>query len=237
MTTIDREPPVASPPLSDGQRLDRATFHERYEAMPPEFRAELIGGVVHVMTSPLRRRHGAVSARAALWLGMYSARTPGVQVFHDASTLLDDEAEPQPDLSMRIAPEFGGQTHDVGKYIGGAPELIVEVSDTSRAIDLGPKLADYERAGILEYVVVALDPDDVFWHVRRGDRFVRVAPDPDGLHRSEVFPGLWLDPRALLVDDTAALLAALERGLATPEHGAYVARLDATRRTPDSPEA
>ena len=62
MTTIDREPPVASPPLADGQRLDRATFHERYAAMPPEFRAELIGGVVHVMTSPLRRRHGAASA-------------------------------------------------------------------------------------------------------------------------------------------------------------------------------
>ncbi len=60
MTTFHRDPPVASPPLVNGQRLDRATFHERYEGMPPGTRAELIGGVVQ-MPSPLRGDHGKVS--------------------------------------------------------------------------------------------------------------------------------------------------------------------------------
>ena len=41
------------PPLVAGQHLDQPTFHERYEAMPPETWAELVGGVVY-MPSPVR---------------------------------------------------------------------------------------------------------------------------------------------------------------------------------------
>ena len=51
MSPVDRTRTTTIPPLVDGERLDRATFHERYEAMPPRTRAELIGGVV-VMASP-----------------------------------------------------------------------------------------------------------------------------------------------------------------------------------------
>ncbi|MBV8678664.1 MAG: hypothetical protein JO355_15990, partial [Planctomycetaceae bacterium] len=47
----------------------------------------------------------------------------------------------------------------------------------------------------------------------------------DGCYHSEAFPGLWLDPRALLDDDLDGLMATLERGLATAEHAAFVARL------------
>jgi hypothetical protein len=85
-----------------------------------------------------------------------------------------------------------------------------------------------ERAGVLEYVVIALDPDEVIWHVRRGDRLDRIPAGADGLYRSEAFPGLWLDPEAFLADDSARLIAALERGLGTPEHASFVARLAAT---------
>src|SRR5437899_3365498 len=45
------------PPLENGDRLDQKTFHERYEAMPENVKAELIGGVVY-MSSPLKPRHG-----------------------------------------------------------------------------------------------------------------------------------------------------------------------------------
>ncbi len=223
MSTIDRS--TNAPPLVAGQRLTRAEFHARYEAMPPETRAELIGGVVHIMSSPVGNPHGTTHATIMWWLGHYRIHTPGVAVADNATTALDDLAEPQPDALMRIRPARGGQTHDLGIYIGGAPELVVEVAASSRAIDLGAKLVDYERAGVREYVVVTLDPDDVFWHVRRDDRLVRVPPDADGLYRSGVFPGLWLDPVALLADDGPALVAALEGGLATEGHAAFVARL------------
>jgi hypothetical protein len=39
------------------------------------------------------------------------------------------------------------------------------------------------------------------------------------------FPGLWLDPQALLAGDTRRLRAVVDLGLATPEHAEFVARL------------
>jgi Uma2 family endonuclease len=227
VSTIERTGTI--PPLVAGQRLRRDEFHRRYEAMPPGTRAELIGGVVY-MPSPLRDRHGTLTVLAGAWLSLYRFRTPGLSVSADATVELDELGEPQPDVSMRILPEYGGQSHNAGEYIGGAPELIVEVAGSSRGVDLGPKLADYERAGVVEYLVVALDPDEVYWHARRGDRLERVAPGADGLYRSARFPGLWLDPSALLADDGPALVAVLERGLATAEHAAFVAQLAENRR-------
>ena len=56
---------------------------------------------------------------------------------------------------------------------------------------------------------------------------MRLRLDESDLYRSKVFPGLWLDPEALIRGDTAALQAALQRGLASPEHADFVARLDA----------
>src|SRR3954470_8810698 len=164
MSTIDRP---QSPPLEAGQRLDRSTFHERYEAMPPNTRAELIGGVVY-MPSPLGLNHGNLDSLITYWLGHYRHRTPGVPGPPNASVLLDDQGEPQPDVLLRILPECGGQSRNEGNYIGGAPELVIEVARSSRKIDLGPKFLDYQRAGVREYLVVALDPDAVFWFARRG---------------------------------------------------------------------
>jgi Uma2 family endonuclease len=116
--------------------------------------------------------------------------------------------------------------------VSGVPELVVEVSHSSRYTDLGPKLEDYERAGVLEYVVRALEPDEVIWHVLQQGRLVGVSPDADGLYRSRVFPGLWLDLKALLTDDTRRLRAVVDLGVATPEHAAFIARLAAARGTP-----
>jgi hypothetical protein len=63
------------------------------------------------------------------------------------------------------------------------------------------------------------------WFVLREGRHVEHPPAPDGLFRSEVFPGLWLDAAALFANNLDGLMAGLERGLATPEHAAFVARL------------
>jgi Uma2 family endonuclease len=223
MSTVDR---TSAPPLEAGQRLDRCEFHARYVAMPPGTKAELVGGIV-IMPSPVGRRHGIDSGLVLTWLNFYHFRTPGTEVMDNATVILDDLGEVQPDALMRILPSKGGRTCDIGKFVGGAPELIIEIADSSRGIDLGDKLAEYERAGALEYVVFALDPDEVFWHVRQNDRLVRVDAGPDGLYHSRFFPGLWLDPVALFSDDGLALLAALDRGLATVEHAGFLAHLAA----------
>jgi Uma2 family endonuclease len=130
---------------------------------------------------------------------------------------------------LRILSECGGRTAAGRRFIRGVPELAIEVAHATRYHDLGPKLNDHERAGVLVYIVRALEPDEVLWFVLEGDQFVRASPDADALYRSRVFPGLWLDPAALLAGDTRQLRAVLDRGLATPEHAAFGARLGAAR--------
>jgi hypothetical protein len=224
MSTIDRPRPETLPPLEAGQRLDRATFHARYEAMPPDTRAELIEGIVY-MPSPISRDHMGRQQTVLYWLGHYRRFTPGVWGGGSASVFLDERNEVQPDALLLIPPEYGGRTRDQGGYLANAPELIVEIARSSRAVDLGPKFRVYERAGALEYLVVALDPDEVRWFTRREDRLAPIAPGNDGLILSEVFPGLWLDPVALFKNDLNRLIAVLEEGLASPEHAAFVALL------------
>lgn len=153
MSTIDRPDRRTLPPLVAGQRLDQPTFHARYEAMPEGTWAELIGGVVYV-PSPLQNDHGATSDNVAGWLFLYRRETPGVQGAGNATTKLGDFGEPQPDDCLRLPEAAGGQSSVVAGYITGPPELVVEVARSSRNVDLGPKLRDYERAGVREYLVI-----------------------------------------------------------------------------------
>jgi hypothetical protein len=46
-----------------------------------------------------------------------------------------------------------------------------------------------------------------------------------GLLRSEVFPGLWLDPATLVSGDEARVLAMVQLGVASTEHAAFEPRL------------
>jgi Uma2 family endonuclease len=223
MSTAER-PSKAPPPLVDGQRLDRATFHRRYAAMPPESRAELVGGVVY-MGSPLGYRHGVLDGTLSEWLGYYRWASPGLGKASNATVQLDPDVEVQPDLILRIPEDRGGTSRIAGGFVVGPPELVVEVAVTSRELDLGPKKQDYRRAGVAEYLVVSVDPDAVNWFVLRDGEYTSNVPGPDGLFRSLMIPGLWLDPRALFADDIPGLIAALDRGLATPEHAAFAARL------------
>lgn len=224
MSTVERPGPRTLPPLVAGQELDQPTFHERYEAMPSGTWAELIGGVVY-MPSPLFNDHGEADEDIGYWLVHYKRFTKGVRSSGNATTILGNFGEVQPDCQLRIPEELGGQTRIVGGYISGPPEFVVEVGKSSRKKDLGPKKADYERAGVAEYLFLGIEPDEVRWFVRREGRFVDLTPGPEGFFRSDVFPGLWLDPRAFFFGDMEGVIAVLEQGLATPEHAAFVARL------------
>jgi Uma2 family endonuclease len=214
--------------LVEGQRLDQPTFHALYESMPIGIRAELIGGVVY-MPSPVGLAHGLAQVPVIVWLDYYAENTPGVQVLDNATTVLGWKSEPQPDGLLRILPDFGGKTWDERGFIHGAPELVVEVAKATRFVDLGPKLADYEQAGVREYIVHAIDPDEIFWFGQEQGVLVQRSIGVDGLYRSTVFPGLWLDPQVLLKGDRPRLRAVIDLGCATPEHSAFVADLAAAR--------
>jgi Uma2 family endonuclease len=217
------------PPLQNGDHLDQKTFHERYEAMPRHVRAELIGGIVF-LASPMKGQHGRHGIRLSQWLAGYEDATSGTQALEGATGILGPKSEPQPDGCLLILPECGGQTwEDKDGYINGAPEWVGEISDSTESIDLGRKKSDYEKAGVREYLVVAVRTRQVFWFARRRGKFKEMPPDADGILRSEVFPGLWLDPAAFLNRDGKRLLAVLRQGLESPEHAAFVAKLEAKK--------
>jgi Uma2 family endonuclease len=214
------------PPLENGDRLTRHEFERRYEAMPHLKKAELIEGVVYV-ASPVRHKyHGRQHRHLLTWLGVYEAGTPGVEGGASSTVRLDPKNEPQPDCVFFILPEHGGQVQiDEDGYIQGAPDLVAEVTASTASYDLHDKLEAYRRNGVREYVVCRVFDRQVDWFVLREGRYEPLAPAPDGSLRSTVFPGLWLDPAALLRGDLAAVLALVQQGLASPEHAEFVARL------------
>ncbi|HJT34300.1 MAG TPA: Uma2 family endonuclease [Pirellulales bacterium] len=213
-----------TPRLETGDRLDQPTFHRLYEEMPGNFKAELIQGTV-IVPSPLRPNHGKTHGLVMGWLMAYHAATPGTDMFDNTTALLPPDDEPQPDAMLIIKPDHGGQTRDEDGYLAGAPELIVEVASSSISYDLHAKYDTYRQEGVREYVVVVLKEREVRWFALELGRFVPLPADEDGIYRSKVFPGLWLDAAALLAGDARQMLDVVERGIATPEHAAFVERL------------
>jgi hypothetical protein len=221
-------PPV--PPLRHGERLTRDEFERRYSAMPNVNKAELINGVVH-MPSPVRHvQHGRPHSHLGGWLVQYEAVTPGVESSNNASARLDLRNEPQPDLMLLIDPARNGQVRiSADGYVEGGPELAAEISASTAGLDLGEKLLAYQRNQVREYIVWRVPERLLDWFVLRDGLYEPLRPDADGVFRSDVFPGLWLDAAALLRGDLAAVLACVQKGTTTPEHAAFVERLAATR--------
>jgi hypothetical protein len=211
------------PLLENGDKLTQEEFLRRWEAAPLLKRAELLGGEVF-MPSPVSPEHGEREGDVGTWLGVYRLATPGLALGHNTSLLVPSDV-PQPDTYLRVLPEYGGKARAEKKVLRGAPELIVEVCAWSAAYDLNRKFEIYQSAGVVEYVTVLLFEREVRWHVREGERLVVMAPDSDGIHRSHVFPGLWLDGSALLASDIERVIAVLQDGIASPQHQAFVDEL------------
>jgi Uma2 family endonuclease len=216
--------------LHNGDSMTQSEFHIAYNQMPEGYKAELIGGVVFVC-EPLGLEHGCNHAEFSALFVLYKASTPGVQVCDNTTVILGKKDEVQPDLFLRVLPAYKGQSRDKqgkkGVYVEGAPELIAEVAHTSKSIDLHLKKQRYTRAGVLEYVVLCLNPKELRWFDLRNN--FELSADNDGVFRSIAFPGLWIDSTQLLRDQYHPLMDTLNRGLASAEHADFVARLAAAR--------
>jgi hypothetical protein len=216
----------ALPPLTNGDRLTQAEFLRRYEAMPHLHDAELIEGVVYLRSSGSHEYHGAPHFDLITWLGQYQIYTPGIEGGDSSTLRLDDLNVPQPDAYLIVLPAYGGQVRfDDDGYITGAPEFVAEVAASSAAIDLNAKHTAYLRNGVREYVVWRVFDRGIDWFVSHEGRFDRLVPKEGGRLESEVLPGLWLDPAALISGDMPSIGQTVQQGLGTPEHAAFVASL------------
>ena len=212
------------PPLENGDRLTQPEFHQRYLAMPHVKKAELIEGIAY-MPSPVRhRRHGKPHAAIAGWLLNYQIATPGVDLGLETTVLLDLDNEPQPDALLRIENGGNSQIND-DDYLEGAPELIAEIAASSASYDLNDKKKAYRRKGVQEYIVWQIRKNTLYWFRLEQGRYISLKPDENGVIRSQVFPGLWLAVPALLSGDLATVMAVLQEGINSAEHGEFVNQL------------
>jgi hypothetical protein len=147
---------------------------------------------------------------------------------------LDLENEPQPDIALMIEPQCGGQAKFADGLLEGAPELAAEISGSSVSIDMNLKLRVYRRNGVREYIVWRVKERAIDWFSLKAGQYVPMIP-VDGILRSEVFPGLWLDPQALIDDDPAAALRVLQNGVESPEHAQFVTLLKSRATKPPAP--
>jgi hypothetical protein len=109
---------------------------------------------------------------------------------------------------------------------GRAPHMVAEFAASSANYDLGVELQLYRRNGVREYVVWRILDSQVDSFVLREGRYESITLAADGLYRSTVVLGLWLDPVAPLNHDQARVVAVFQEGLKTEKHAGFVARLE-----------
>lgn len=142
-------------------------------------RVELLFGEIVAM-SPQNPPHRIVVQRLGKQLTVALGARANVQT-HSAVLAADDSC-PEPDVAVYDPDDDRAGRHPVHVH------LVIEVSDTSRAKDLGPKRRLYGLSGFPEY-----------WVVDVGRREVRVMRDPDGDDYRSVAtfaaePGVTLSP-------------------------------------------
>ena len=212
------------PPLENGDQLTAFEFERRYQAMPNIKKAELIEGLVYMPAALRFRKHGQPHAYIIGWLAQYEAATPGVELADNATVRLDEKNTPQPDALLRI--DKGGQSMiSEDDYVEGAPELMVEIAASTVSIDLHEKLKAYERNQIQEYLVWRVYDNEIDWFYLKEASYVRLEANEDGIIKSKVYPGLWLDVQALLKGNLLKVLEVLQKGMKTKPHQDFVKKM------------
>ncbi len=215
------------PPLENGDRLSLDEFKRRYEVMPETCKAELIEGVVYMAAALRFKSHGRPHGRMMTWIGIYEYETIGVEIADNASVYLDSDNGPQPDIALIVDPDRGGQSRITDEdYVEGPPELIAEISASTVSIDLGDKKTAYERNGVQEYIIWRVLDEAIDWFVLQDGQYVDLLPDEDGITRSRIFPGLWLDRSALIQGDTKRVRAIVDAGMISDDYLQFVQSLD-----------
>jgi hypothetical protein len=218
-------PGGAVPRLLNGDHLTVPEFERRYEATPEVKFAELIEGIV-VMSPPISSFHSGPHGVLAGLLQIYAWATPGTDSDICGSLRLDGQNEYQPDVMLRIksGPLARCKVAPDGLFEGG-PELAGEIAVSSAGYDLNEKKAVYQRALVREYFVWQVMDAQIHWFALEEGQYVELKPRPDGVICSRVFPGLWLDVRALLAGEKEKLRRTLDKGIKSAAHRAFVKHL------------
>ncbi len=198
------------PPLCNGDHLSLSEFERRWDLHPEIKKAELIDGVVFLEMT-VYEFHASAHAAVMVWLGLYWApRTASVRPLDNITVRLLGTQNLQPDAILRY---LKGTSIVEGSILHGPPELVVEVSSSSAAYDLGRKKEIYREAGVAEYVVWQEFENRIDWYVLESGEYNLLTADAAGIIESRVFPGLRLPVQAMLDQDIATVVAAVHSRL------------------------
>jgi Uma2 family endonuclease len=180
---------MAGPTILEQAAAGRATivpwtveqYHRAIAAalLPDDVSVELIDGfIVHKDRAAagedpmtIGDRHRVVGLRLAQLAPSFEALRHFLQTQQPVS--LPPTNEPEPDAAI-----VRGEIDDYLDRPPGAADVscVIEVSDSSLALDLGPKLTAYASAGIPQYVVVDLANNRVLNHdMPAGNAYTRVV--------------------------------------------------------------
>ena len=141
--------------LPKGKKQGEYTIEDR-NALPEDHPSELIDGVIYHMASPaLRHQSISGSIYRQLWnyIDAHGGNCVPVSAPTDVRLDRDERTMVVPDVFVICQPD--DDRMDNGKYINGAPDLIIEVlSPSTRRKDMFTKLYKYEEAGVREYWIV-----------------------------------------------------------------------------------
>ena len=215
--------------IRPGDRMPLEEFLERWRQLPGLKFAELIDGVVY-MPSTVSREHMSRDSRFQGLCAVYVYWTPGTESGINGTWRMTPSSAPQPDCSLSILPEFGGRSTTREGLAAGVPEFVAEICYSSRAYDLGPKLALYQSAGVDEYLAILLEERRFEWRILVNGSY-QILDDKAGVFRSRVLPGFWIDSNAYWNGDSKKLIQTLDQGLASQEHADFAARLQQARES------
>jgi Uma2 family endonuclease len=215
------------PRLENGDHLKRAEFERRWDNMPDLKRAELIDGMVFMSPPVSAAKHGLPHSDLLFWFSTYRGFTPGVVVADNSTWRVSvGDSDPQPDAMVFVRPEYGGKTHfDEDGCVLGTPEMVAEVAASSASYDLNIKRDLYLQNQVPEYIVWLINENRVQWFELADNDYREKTPESDGIYRSTILPGLWLDPASLFEGDLPAITALLQQAAATAAHSAFAATL------------
>jgi Uma2 family endonuclease len=134
-------------------RMTRIRYDRLIDAgiFGPEDCVELLDGLL-IAREPQGRRHAAVVVLVRTALEKAFGRAYHVR--EEKPIALDDRSEPEPDIVV-----VPGTPRDYLDAHPSRPVLLVEVAETSLAVDRVRKGSLYARAGIVDYWVVNLGED------------------------------------------------------------------------------
>lgn len=144
--------PIRRITVDDYHRIAETGIFERDEHV------ELLDGILIEM-APIGHRHGYAARTVANLLG-YALGTRAI-IETNAPLALAPDSEPQPDVLV-LRPPFTLYRERLPRPADAL--LLVEIAETSRSYDRGPKARSYAEAGIEELWVVDLVEEEVVVH-------------------------------------------------------------------------